>query len=171
MLSTVALAVLSVLGFSTFLAIGGVGSAFIVVPIIFWLGVPLPIAMTAGLLSNTISMAFATGNNARNRFISYRTAIPITILATVLSPLGVYSSEFVEKNLLLWFFGLFLVFASVMMIFYKPKKSSLARESIKGREVAYGGGIGAVAGYVGGLLGVGGGSLVIPVLVWLGFDP
>jgi uncharacterized membrane protein YfcA len=30
---------------------------------------------------------------------------------------------------------------------------------------------GTFAGYLGGLLGVGGGNFIVPALVWLGFDP
>jgi uncharacterized membrane protein YfcA len=31
--------------------------------------------------------------------------------------------------------------------------------------------VGSFAGYLGGLLGVGGGNFIVPVLVWLGFNP
>ena len=33
--------------------------------------------------------------------------------------------------------------------------------------IGYGSTVGAVAGYLGGLLGVGGGNFIVPVLVWL----
>jgi hypothetical protein len=36
---------------------------------------------------------------------------------------------------------------------------------------AVGMGVGAVAGFIGGLLGVGGGNIVVPALVLLGFEP
>jgi hypothetical protein len=34
-----------------------------------------------------------------------------------------------------------------------------------------GAGVGGFAGYLGGLLGVGGGNFIVPVLTWLGYDP
>ena len=55
------------------------------------------------------------------------------------------------------------------MLFYRPKKKEC--EESPARDIATGGLIGAFAGYLGELLGVGGGNFIIPVLVGGGMDP
>ena len=55
-----------------------------------------------------------------------------------------------------------------MMLFYKAKK----REQALSRpvEIGAGAGVGTVAGFLGGLLGIGGGNFILPVLNWMGLD-
>ncbi len=156
--------------FTTVLTIAGVGSAFIVIPTFYWLGVPLTEAMAIGLLLNAISMTFASANYIRYKLVLFRTALPIIVLAIVFSPLGAYSTRYFPKNILILLFVLFLVFAASMMLFYKPKKKEEGEASGK-KELKTGIGLGIGAGYLGGLLGVGGGNFIVPALVWLGIDP
>ena len=115
-------AALLVFVFTTVLTIAGVGSAFIVIPTFYWLGVPLTEAMAIGLLLNAISMTFASANYIRYKLVLFRTALPIIVLAIVFSPLGAYSTRYFPKNVLILLFVIFLVFAASMMLFYKPKK-------------------------------------------------
>jgi len=56
-----------------------------------------------------------------------------------------------------------------MMLFYKPVQRNL--ESSKSKELISGVSVGVFAGFLGGLLGVGGGNFIVPVLVWLGYNP
>lgn len=156
--------------FTTILSIAGVGSAFIVIPTFYWLGVPLTEAMAIGLLLNAISMTFASANYIRYNLVLFRTAIPIIILAVLFSPLGAYSTRYFPKNALLPLFVLFLIFAASMMLFYQPKKKKEG-QGATGKEIKTGIGLGIGAGYLGGLLGVGGGNFIVPALVWLGIDP
>ena len=156
--------------FTTVLTIAGVGSAFIVIPTFYWLGVPLTEAMAIGLLLNAISMSFASANYIRYKLVLFRTAIPIIVLAVVFSPLGAYSTRYFPKNILILLFVIFLVFAASMMLFYKPKKKTEGQGD-GGKELKTGIGLGIGAGYLGGLLGVGGGNFIVPALVWLGVDP
>lgn len=156
--------------FTTVLTIAGVGAAFIVIPTFYWLGVPLTEAMAIGLLLNAISMTFASANYIRYKLVVFRTAVPIIVLAIVFSPLGAYSTRYFPKNALILLFVLFLVFAASMMLFYKPKKRTDGQGD-GGKELKTGVGLGIGAGYLGGLLGVGGGNFIVPALVWLEFDP
>ena len=66
-------------------------------------------------------------------------------------------------------FAAFLIFAGFMMLFFRARKRQ--RELARPVEVGAGGTVGGVAGFLGGLLGVGGGNFILPVLNWLGLDP
>ncbi len=154
--------------FSGLFAMAGLGAAFLFVPLFYYLGVPLAEATPTALLLNVISLLLATINYWRGKLINWRVGLPVLVTAVILSPIGARLTASVNKTLLLVMFAAFLVFAGTMMLFYKAK----TREQALNRpvEVTAGAGVGVVAGFLGGLLGVGGGNFILPVLNWLGLD-
>ncbi|MDR3539900.1 MAG: sulfite exporter TauE/SafE family protein [Desulfosporosinus sp.] len=154
---------------TTLLAMVGIGAAFIIIPAYIWLGVALPEATAIALLLNGISMTFAAATNAKHKLIDFKIAIPIAIVASLLTPFGAYATQFISKNMLLWFFSAFLVFAASMMIFYKTKQKDRI-PNIR-RDITLGSIVGAVAGFLSGLLGIGGGNFILPTLVGSGMEP
>lgn len=162
------IAALVTLAFTIVLTVAGLGAAFILVPVYLALGVSMHSAQATALLLNAIAMAFACMRFIPAKLVDFRIAIPIVIVATILSPLGAYVSSLVPVTTLKWLFVGFLVFAAIMMLFYKPK----TQRELAGRSelLGVGVGVGGAAGFFGGMLGVGGGNFVVPALVWLGLD-
>ena len=154
--------------FSGLLAMAGLGAAFLFVPLFYYMGVPLPEATATALLLNVVSLLFATINYWRGGLVNFKIGLPVLIMAVLLAPLGARMTSQVNKQLLLTMFAAFLVFAGAMMLFYKakPRSQPLSRSV----EIGAGVGVGSVAGFLGGLLGVGGGNFILPVLNWLGLD-
>jgi len=155
--------------FTTLLTIAGVGAAFILIPVFVALGINIHVAMATALLLNAIAMIFASIRFVRAKLVLWKVAIPILLVATALSPLGAWVSQGLDRNVLLWGFVGFLLFAALMMLFYKPKEKDT--ESSRTKQIVFGVSTGAFAGFLGGLLGVGGGNFIVPVLVWLGINP
>jgi uncharacterized membrane protein YfcA len=154
--------------FSGLLAMAGLGAAFLFVPLFYYMGMPLAEATPAALLLNVVSLLFAAINYWRGKLINWRVGVPVLVMAVILSPLGARLTARVDKTVLLAMFAAFLVFAGFMMLFYKARmrEQSLSRPL----EIGAGAGVGSVAGFLGGLLGVGGGNFILPVVNWLGLD-
>lgn len=154
--------------FSGLLAMAGLGAAFLFVPFFYYLGVPLAEAAPTALLLNAISLSFATVNYWRGRLIDWRIALPVAVVAVASAPFGARLTPHVDKTILLFLFAVFLVFAGAMMLFYQGK--ARAQNAGPAEVWLVGTGVGATAGFIGGLLGVGGGNIIVPALNWLGLE-
>ncbi|GAB6102533.1 sulfite exporter TauE/SafE family protein [Thermococcus atlanticus] len=151
---------------SVVFSIGGVGSAIAIVPTMTWLGIPLMVAKPAGLFINTLSMLSATLKNLKEKKLDHRFGFPILVAATVSAPIGAYAGKFVPKRYVLGIFIAFLLYSGTMMLFFKPRP-----RGTDGNHLVEGSMIGALAGFLGGLLGVGGGGVISPTLIMLGHEP
>lgn len=121
------------------------------IPVFLYLGIGLHTAMATALLLNALAMFFACLRFVPAGMVDFRAAVPILIVATVLSPLGAWSSAYLPVPLLKGLFVGFLLFAATMMLFYraKPHEARIAPRKAAG----YGAAVGGAAGYIGGLLG------------------
>ena len=151
------------------MAMAGLGAAFIFVPLFYYLGVPLGEATSTALLLNAVSLGAAAISYARAGLVRWRIGVPVLVTAVALAPVGAVMSTHVDRRVLLALFAGFLVFAGAMMLLYRPR-TTVAKRSAPA-EAAVGAGLGGVAGFIGGLLGVGGGNVILPGLTWMGLAP
>ena len=147
-------------------ALGGIGSAIILVPVLNMLGVPFAQARAAGLFTNVISTSAGVLNNLRNRRIDWKIAIPLTVSATLASPIGAYLSHILNPKWVGILFSLLLFYIGIML--YIPKRAERIKEEAPLWVIVL---IGTIGGILSGLLGIGGGSVVSPLLMLYGLNP
>lgn len=125
-------------------------------------------AKPVGLFYNTISLTGASINNIRNKRLDFKLGIPIIVFSFLFAIVGAYVSKYIASQIVLLMFISFLVFSGLMYLFFKNKKESNFREDIPYISLSL---IGAVAGLLSGMLGIGGGGIISPLLLMLGFNP
>lgn len=154
--------------FTILLTIAGEGAAIILIPIYTAMGYDLRIAMSTALLLNALAMIFASIRYYKNKLILFKMAIPIIIFAALFSQLGAHVSDMIPNLWLNALFAAFLVFAGVRMLI--KKKDDNTDTSHTHKSIVKGVLIGSIAGFLAGLLGIGGGNLIIPVLISMGIN-
>ena len=150
---------------STLFAMGGAGAGIAVIPVLHMLGIEFNLAKAVGLFVGFTTTLTSTVMNFRRKVLDIRFALPLAGTLLIFAPIGAQLSRFADERLVKWLFILFLIFsASMMMFFKKEAKADLQRPWILAL-------LGTVVGLLAGLLGVGGGNMLLPVLVLLGFEP
>lgn len=156
-------------GLSFLFALGGVGSAVVLIPTLTWLGAPFNLARPTGLFVNCVSMLGATYSNIRAKRLDFRLGLPIIVSSVLLAPAGAWAGHLLPTRMLLFLFMGFLIFSGSMMLFFKSSK--YANQYREDRPVIGPLLVGVLAGFLSGLLGIGGGGIISPLMILQGFNP
>jgi len=149
-------------------SLGGIGSAVILVPIMISMGIPINSAKSIGLFINTVSMAGASISNIKHKRLDFKMGIPIIVFSFIFAIIGAYISKFIPNTYILILFIGFLIFSGLMFLFYKKKETETYRADTPYIALSL---IGGGAGLLSGLLGIGGGSIIAPLMLMLGLNP
>ena len=152
------------LALSTLFSMGGVGSAIGLVPIFSMMGMPLNLAKAIGLFINSASTITASFMNFFRGVLDIKFALPLIISIMVATPIGAWMSQYVQKEIVEWILVAFLLVSAFLLIFSNRETKVVYDKAW----ILYV--IGGVVGIISGTIGVGGGSLIMPLLILLGFD-
>lgn len=147
----------------------GLGGGMVYVPVLTWAGFDIKeVAIPLGLLLNGLNTLLALIPFARKKLVDWKGGAAMAFAALVLSPVGAFSAKYVSKDMLMILFATVVVVAAVRMVWTAKQAEPETKMSL-GKRSAYGSIIGAFAGFMGGLLGLGGGFIIAPFLMWMGY--
>lgn len=147
----------------------GLGGAIVFVPLLHWLGFDLKtVAIPLGLALNGLNTLLALIPYSREGLVDWRGVWPMAVAVVLAAPLGALVVPFVARDLLLVLLALALLGAAgFTLLRSQVAEHARATLAVPRHFHTAGGGLGI--GFCAGMLGVGGGFLVAPLLLGLGY--
>jgi uncharacterized membrane protein YfcA len=167
MLYTIVFFIIAIASF--IFAMLGLGGGMVYVPVLNWAGLDMvSVAIPLGLLLNGLNTALVLIPFARKKMVDWKGGAIMAITALIASPLGAMTSNKVPVQTLKILFAVMVVVAALRMLWTSKKAEPENMMSLKKRSIL-GFFVGGFAGFTGGMLGLGGGFIIAPILMMMGY--
>ncbi len=164
---TISVALFAAIFFISFLlTMVGLGGGLIFSPLFVILGFTKSAAASASLFLNLVAAGSAAYAYARKKMVDFSLSIPLIVSSAIAAPVGSWLNVRIAVGPFLLVMAVVLAAAGIRMLFSpqgQAEQSSLA----PWKKMAGGIVIGACIGLLGGLLGIGGGVFVVPLLIYV----
>ena len=165
-----ALIFLIILVASFIFAMLGLGGGMVYVPVLNWAGFDMAtVAIPLGLLLNGLNTLLVLIPFARKKLVDWKGGAVMAITALIASPLGAMTSSRVPVETLKLLFAAMVVLAAVRTFWSSRQPEPGQMLSMKKRTIL-GFFVGIFAGFTGGMLGLGGGFIIAPILMMMGYE-
>jgi uncharacterized membrane protein YfcA len=144
----------------------GLGGGLIFSPLFVLLKFPVTTAVSASLFLNGIAAFSASINYFRKRMVDIKTGLPLLVASTLCAPLGAMLTARINLDAFTGILALVIFLAAMRMLFSK-KVETEGMPVGPTRRIIGGGGIGVAIGLMAGLLGIGGGVFMVPLLIYV----
>ncbi|MCB2141265.1 sulfite exporter TauE/SafE family protein [bacterium] len=144
----------------------GLGGGLIFSPLFIILGFAKSEAASASLFLNLIAAASAAYTYSRKKMVDFSLAIPLILSSSLAAPIGSYLNVRIDVKPFLMIMAVVLALAGVRMLI-SPGGNVEACTMGSSKKIIGGIGIGACIGVVAGLLGIGGGVFIVPLLIYV----
>ncbi|MFO7989938.1 MAG: sulfite exporter TauE/SafE family protein [Desulfotignum sp.] len=144
----------------------GLGGGLIFSPLFVILGFAKSQAASISLFLNLIAAASAAFAYARKKMVDFSLSIPLIVSSSLAAPLGSFLNVRIDLKPFLIIMSIVLAMAGIRM-FLSPAVDTETSELSPVKKITGGIIIGACIGLMGGLLGIGGGVFVVPLLIYV----
>jgi uncharacterized membrane protein YfcA len=156
----------AIFAISLVLTMVGLGGGLIFSPLFVIAGFAKTQAASASLFLNLIAAASAAYTYSRKKMVDFSLSIPLIVSSSLSAPLGAYLNVRIDLKPFLMIMSVVLAVAGVRMLM-SPVTDVNSADLTPLRKVAGGIVIGACIGLMGGLLGIGGGVFIVPLLIYM----
>lgn len=146
----------------------GLGGAIIYTPLFFWTGLPILTAIPMALLMNAITTLSASITYLKLRMIDTGIAYPIIATSVPGALIGSYLARKLDTEFIIVLLSIILFFAGVRMLFFNS--FGFSASTTRRQKLVIGAFVGFLIGLISSMVGVGGGTFIVPLLLILGFE-
>jgi len=147
----------------------GLGGALLYIPVFNWLGYGFKeVAIPTGLLLNGITALSASAYYLKARMVDVSGALPLIVTSFIGAPIGAWVSGYMSEQVLIGLFAAAMAVAGARMLITSQRPDS-AELMERTKQLALTGTAGFFIGFLAGLLGIGGGFLIVPMLIAIGY--
>ena len=150
---------------SLILTMVGLGGGLIFSPLFVLLNFPKTMAVSASLFLNGIAAVSAAMVYMQKKMVDFSVSFSLIVTSTAAAPLGALVTHKINLKVFLTIMAIVILLAAFRMLFSKEIKNKEI-EPTRLRSIVGGGIIGLAIGFLAGLLGIGGGVFIVPLLIF-----